>query len=201
MELPSNPVKLPDCQLNWDFYRKLTPAKAVTALPSGAVDGQIINFLASSTTGTVWQLLYSSATGKWHYIGGPPLLSLVDTAETTASVVEVDLATVGPTITAPLAGDYQAAWGARMFGGPAAAAQSVQMKIKIGAAAGTFPLDFFTGSAAVGATSVASHNARMVPLIGAGILAGTVIKNTYQVNGATGNYANRWLTLLPIRVG
>jgi len=93
----------------------------VTSLPAG-YDGQEV-FFQSTTAGTgggstntmadvgaVWRLRYrSAATGsyKWEFVGGSALYNAVDTSQSlTAGSGYQNLATVGPIITAPVAGVY-----------------------------------------------------------------------------------------------
>lgn len=93
----------------------VTPAKlaggsaVVTALPGSPTDGQEINYLADAVNGIVWHLKYRAASAsayKWEYVGGPPLSAEVAAQQTTSNGAYADLATVGPSITLPLAGDY-----------------------------------------------------------------------------------------------
>jgi hypothetical protein len=93
-----------------------------TSLPTGmtaADDGRTIKFLADQTAGVVWDLRYrhfqadgvtvNPSSYKWEYIGGPPLKSLVAAGENNiAGSGYNDLATVGPDLIAPLAGEYDA---------------------------------------------------------------------------------------------
>jgi hypothetical protein len=84
-------------------------AATVTALPSSPVNGQECYFLADATNGVVWHLKFRSASAsgfKWEFVGGGSLYSEVLTAENTVSTSFVDLTTVGPQVTVPLAGDY-----------------------------------------------------------------------------------------------
>lgn len=84
---------------------------AVSALPTTPTDGQEISFTADATNGVKWLLKYRAASAsiyKWEYIGGSPLSAEVVTSahETTTSTTYVALTTTGPSITLPLAGDY-----------------------------------------------------------------------------------------------
>lgn len=83
-------------------------APLVTSLPSNAIDGQEVRYLADNTNGIIWNLRYragSSSAYKWEFIGGPSLSAFVSAVgqQTTTSTFQ-DLS--GPTITLPLAGDY-----------------------------------------------------------------------------------------------
>ena len=55
-------------------------------------------------------------------LGGVPMAHFIDTQETPGSGGSyVDLTTVGPTLTVPLAGDYHVSFGARASGAPGVA--------------------------------------------------------------------------------
>ena len=85
------------------------PAARVTSLPGSPVDGQECYYVADATNGIVWHLKYNSGSAsayKWEVVGGPPLYSEVLTQEVSNALGYADLATVGPSITVPLAGDY-----------------------------------------------------------------------------------------------
>lgn len=81
----------------------------VTALPSNPVDGQEIYYAADATNGVIWHLRYraaSSSSYKWEFVGGPPLFAFVATAQSTTSGSYTALSTAGPSVSLPLAGDY-----------------------------------------------------------------------------------------------
>jgi hypothetical protein len=89
-----------------------TGPAVVASLPLAPVDGQEIYYLASAASGVVWHLKYRAASAsayKWEFVGGGPLSSYVfDPGSVTTDPVafnRVILAT-GPTVIAPLAGDY-----------------------------------------------------------------------------------------------
>lgn len=75
-----------------------------TVLPASPTDGQL--FVYTVAAGTAWLLRWRTAISRWEFLGGPPLAAVVETSETTASTTFADLATAGPTVIAPLAGDY-----------------------------------------------------------------------------------------------
>lgn len=80
-------------------------------MPTGPVNGDEVYYVADATNGIVWHFKYRSAsasTYKWEYIGGAYLFSEIVTAasESTASTSYVALTTAGPSLTVPLAGDY-----------------------------------------------------------------------------------------------
>lgn len=83
----------------------------VSALPGGT-DGDEVYYqsAAMALDGVMWHLRYRAASTsiyKWEIVGGGTQLSSeVAAEESTLSGAFVDLATVGPQITVPLAGDY-----------------------------------------------------------------------------------------------
>ena len=105
-----------------DGYTSLRPP-LVTALPGSPVDGQECYFqnAAMDTAGVVWHLRYrqaSSSAYKWEAVGQPaPLVQEITAAESTSSAAYVALATAGPAVTVPLAGEYDVDIGAYLVGG------------------------------------------------------------------------------------
>src|SRR5262252_441821 len=95
--------------------RTLVPVAAVplyTSLPASPVDGQVIDYLADATNGVVWRLRYraaSSSSYKWEFIGGPPLHKEYLAYESFASYQPNTWGGISandPSVTVPLAGDY-----------------------------------------------------------------------------------------------
>lgn len=85
-------------------------APLVTSLPSNAIDGQEVRYLADNTNGIIWNFRYragSSSSYKWEFIGGAPLYSAGSGGITTTSTSWVFWST-SPNITVPFAGDYLA---------------------------------------------------------------------------------------------
>src|SRR5262245_9119425 len=78
--------------------------------PASPNDGDLWYLPADTTLGIIWIFRYRAASAsayKWEYIGGPPLRHAISTQETTTAVTTwVDLATVGPRVIVPRAGDY-----------------------------------------------------------------------------------------------
>lgn len=92
----------------------------VTSLPGSPANADEVYLLASDTLGVVWHLRYRAASAsahKWEFVGGPPLHAEVLTAQVTNASAPVDLATVGPSVTVPRAGEYEIYMAAQMFGG------------------------------------------------------------------------------------
>ncbi|MBI4034362.1 DUF2190 family protein, partial [Candidatus Saccharibacteria bacterium] len=77
-----------------------------TSFPANPEDGDEYTYVADGTNGVYWHFIYRSATSKWIFTGGAPLVSEVTTSESTSSGTYTALATAGPSITLPFAGDY-----------------------------------------------------------------------------------------------
>lgn len=193
MEFPSPTVKLPDCQMNWDFLKVFFPAGTVSSLPGSPHDNQEIFLLADSASGAVWNLRFLKSTGKWHFIGGAPVYKVVETSETTASGAVTDLATVGPTYTPLVPGDYLVRFGATVGNNTASQASVAQLIYNAATATDDRALSqtvSINELASVGRTSKAVAVAIANP-----------IKLGYFVTGGTGTFLRRWMEITPIRLG
>lgn len=88
----------------------VTPPQYVTTLPSAPVNGQEIYYAADTASGVIWHFRYngaSSSSYKWEFLGGGALTASIDTNQTLSSGSGwQDLATAGPSIISPFAGDY-----------------------------------------------------------------------------------------------
>jgi hypothetical protein len=164
----------------------------VTSLPSTPADGTEVYYAADATNGVIWHLRYrssSSSSYKWEFIGGSPLWHEIATNETCNSTTFVDLATVGPSVTVPLAGDYVL----RLTVNTDAGSQATIIAPKIGSAA-TSDNDRLAqsnvGTIAAGGQSVKT-----------GISANTVVKIQYRCTSGTASVAFRRFQVTPIRVG
>lgn len=100
-------LSLSDVTLDLEQWESALPVLN-TALPSNPVDGQQIFFLASETNGVVWALRYraaSTSAHKWEFVGGGALYARAAGEVTVES--EAYGGGFGPSITLPLAGDYE----------------------------------------------------------------------------------------------
>jgi hypothetical protein len=177
----------------------------VTALPttgpSGGPlqDGQECYYLADAATGTVWHLKYRAAEAgsfKWYYVGGMGLLKTVDTAESTSSLAYTDLATVGPSITTPLAGDYEMEMSAVCAGTGGANRCFVTPKKNATTVNDT---DGSEASVAGGSTNTGNAYRRKKLT---GLAANDVFKLQYgNLNATAVTYGYRSLKMTPVRVG
>lgn len=171
----------------------------VTSLPAGPTDGQEVYYIADATNDVVWHLKArpgSSSIYKWIYVGGAPLTNEVNNAaypgtqEVCSSATYVDITTVGPQVTCPLAGDYNFIVG--MVGNQASPGDGL-MSIAIGAAAAVDAESMFINGTGYGVRE--KFIARNVPSAGSAI----VCKYRRTSTGNT-DYRGRWLIATPVRV-
>lgn len=149
-----------------------------------------------------WMLRYNAGSAsafKWEFIGGAALDNEVATEEATASAVYVDLATNGPTITVPFAGDYLVTAGAYIWTENVAALEAFA-SLKVGAAA--------TADAGrhawmgVSADATAARRGGQFASKGE-ILAlaqNDILKLQYRVTAGAATFGKRWVSVLPIRL-
>jgi hypothetical protein len=148
-----------------------------------------------------WRFRYnagSSSAYKWEYVGGAAAFNEVTAQEARpgGGTTYADIATVGPQLTAPRDGVYDVAIGAHMLndagGGPA------YMSYQIGATAAV-DADCLTCLQPNGVSAAGSWNLSRVRR--KTLLSGNVLLAKYKV-ATTGNglFANRWLSVMPVRV-
>lgn len=170
----------------------------VTTLPSSPQDGQEIMFVADAANGVEWHLKYnagSSSAYKWEYVGGSPLNSIVDTDEGIPSTAYSDLATVGPQITLPLAGDYFIEWEHSMYA-PGGAASGMSMPNITGQTAPADDARMWSGY-----LPASSSNQGGKKRLFAGLASGAVAKLQYHHSGVAANARWRAMRIVPRRVG
>ena len=204
--------------MGWGFYNGAGAAKTtssvtfVTSLPTTPFDGQEV-YYQSTTAGTgggatntmadigaVWHLRYRSAAAgsyKWECVGGSGLVAVVATSETTASATYADPATIGPTITLPLAGDYKIGTAATTVNSTVGYGVGVSFSVSGGAAGTASDVDAFrittVTASALQATATFAYKT--------GLTAAAVTMRYRVTGGGTATVSNRTLTALPIRVG
>lgn len=169
--------------------------------PAVPWDGDEWTFPAGSN-GELWRFRYNAASAnaaKWEYLGGSALAHYIATQETTASATAADMTTVGPTLTTPRAGDYEAEWGAWAYNSSVTGEAPVYLSV-----AGTvqnlvgFGIYHWEPSSGTGAITIESDST--AARINA-VAASAVVKCMYGAPvGGTSNYGNRWLKLRPVRV-
>ncbi len=169
----------------------------VTSLPGTPYNGQLIDFLADDTNGVVWRFRYrstSASSHKWEFIGGPPLYAEVATSESANLAAYGDLATVGPAVTAPLAGDYDV---------------TVEARIELGF---NTQLGFMSyqlgGTGAVDADSIEAYFGTTVGLVTpsktrrkTGLTASEALTAKYKTTVGAVTYSQRTIKIQPVRVG
>jgi hypothetical protein len=166
----------------------------VTSLPTPPFDGFEVFYAADASSGVVWHLRYRSGGGtyKWEYVGGPPMFDEVTTVQSRTNIAYGALTTAGPSVTVPLAGEYEVWIGATVT--PPAGVIGL-MSYDIGG----------TGAADADAVRVhgnaaqASCNRPRVKTISS---ASTALVSKYRETVATGtSWQDRWMSVRPVRVG
>lgn len=186
-------------QLQGEVAQILLPDAPVTSLPATPFDGQEVSFqnAAMATNGVIWRLRYRAASAsvyKWECVGGPPLVSVVNAAESLANATTSDLGTLGPDLTAPLAGEYLVAWGARIQLAAAGIAEG-WMVLTIGGASTGLTASFLA-TAQYGGGSVIMDGVRVA------VGAGALFRCRYATQGSLQfMFQTRWLRVTPVRVG
>ena len=144
-----------------------------------------------TTNGINWEFKYRSGSAssyKWEYVGGAPMFAEVTTSETTSSLTYAALATAGPAITLPRAGDYLVEIGARVV---APASTTAYMSYDIGG----------TGAVDADAVIITNADATITRVrVKTGLTAVTLTAK-YKLSAANAtSFANRWMKVTPIRV-
>jgi hypothetical protein len=194
---PSDATKFPSGGGTWI---SATPAMSTT-LPGSPINDQQAVLVDSTTLPTfAWLLQYNATAAKWIFIGGTPLQARIDTSEGTTSTTYAALATPGPTVTVPRAGDYNIKSGA-LISLSTGAGITAYHSYDVGA---TGALD--ADAAQVGAAG-ASGNPQPGPISATasrkktGLAASTTLTSKYRVSGAaTGTFALRWIEVKPISI-
>lgn len=172
------------------------PAR-VTTLPASPFDGQIVAYVADAVNGVVWMLKYnagSASTYKWEYLGGGALVSEVIAAEAISNTVYAALTTAGPSITVPLAGDYEVSHGSRSSGN---SGNTMKHSYDIG---GTAAVDADATQLTIPTNSTTLNVSRTRRKNG--LTANTALVSKYTSTAAiAGNFGDRWMRVVPIRVG
>lgn len=171
----------------------------VTSVPGAPFDGQVIHFLANDAAGIVWTLRYragSASAYKWEFVGGPQLFAKVDTDESTSSTTYAFLATIGPAITPPLVGEYDVEWGALFI--RSTAGNVGYMSYALGASDGS---DNYSARASLGSASAPADQVSPSITRRAIFTSTDALVSTHRVDTGTVSFAQRWLSMRPIRVG
>lgn len=172
----------------------------VTSLPSNPYDGQEIEYVADSTNGVVWRFRYRAASGssyKWEFVGGRPLYSEVTTTESTTSGSYAALATAGPSVALPFAGDYDVTIGCRSF--CTTASVDTYMSYDIGGT-GAVDADSLVHHTGPGGTFSSASSGFVRTRRKTGLTAVT-LTSKYKTSGGTAYWLNRYMSVAPVRIG
>ncbi len=191
------PVRdFPDVTANFEQLMGLLQPPVVSSLPAVAVDGQEI-FYQNATmaeAGVVWHLKYraaSTSAHKWEFVGGAALYAEAPGLVTTTSAAYTALSE-GPSVTVPIAGDYEIGVQARIL---TRGAYYAIASPKIGAEATDANGIELYASAETKDTAYRSFKANG--------LAAASIELQYRVTvaGKEGFFDDRALWIRPVRVG
>lgn len=180
----------------------LTPAQFL-ALPA-QTDGTVVRVQADAAAGVIWRFRFNAGSAnaaKWELDGGRPLQHEVLTVESKAvsSAVYGDLPTVGPSVVAPLTGDYDLLVESAMhIPATAIAGSGAAAAPKLGAAA-VSDNDYITFSAyTAGTTTQAASASREMRRA---LAAGDTVKLQYRgFDALVYNWSRRHLAVTPVRV-
>lgn len=163
------------------------------ALPAAPANNQEVIYVADAANGVEWRLRYRQAQAAWFYIGGPPLMVTIDTLETTASLAYVALTTAGPSITVPLAGDYDVRLEASIANNTAN--DGGRMSFDVGATA-ALDADGILHLGSANADALMSGTRRKT-----GLAAATALVSKYRaLVGGTATFRFRRMLVTPVKV-
>ena len=182
----------------------------VTALPSAPSDGMEVYYQSTTagtgggatdtmaTAGAVWHLRYRAAGGthKWEFVGGGRTAHSIDTSEARASVGSFgDVATVGPSLVVPLAGEYDVLYGCRSN------ADNANRNLAVEIAKNGTQVEYAYVAASDSATDGSSGASANV-VVQLTLAASDALKVRYFSGiSVTPTFSNRRIRLTPIRVG
>lgn len=169
----------------------LLPASTApgTSFPTSPKDGDTYPYLAAA--GVLWNFMYQQSTGKWLFVGGPPMFSLVTTSETTVSTTYAALTTAGPSVTLPFAGDFDVEIGC---GDPHTnAAGTIFMSYDIGGTGAVDGDSVFDSSQNVTGGFHMCRRARKTGLTAVALTA------KYRVTAGTGRWQDRYMAVWPVQ--
>lgn len=179
----------------------------VASLPSNPYNGQEIYYEADATNGVYWHLIYRAlkadgtsdgSSYKWHCVGGSPLYVEVQpvNVETTTSTTYTTLTTAGPSITAPLAGDYDVTIGCASENSNSNT--SANMSYQVGAATAVDDDCVLHSNGTNGWAFAAMARPRRKTALS----AATALSARYKApNAGVASFKARWMSVLPVRVG
>lgn len=166
-----------------------------TSFPSTPADGQEYVYVADATNGIFWKFRWYATSSYWAFVGGAPLYSVIATQEATTSTAFTALATPGPIVALPFAGDYDVEIG---FAGSIPAIAGVDeliMSYKIGAsAASTADACYDSSQAGAGVSSSVGWPQRKTSLAAVSLTAQYATKN-----GGSLTFGSRWMKVTPVK--
>lgn len=183
--------------------QNLVPTDLVNFPPSAPSDGDLVVLVLPSTYDPVggkqirWLCSYNAADAVWDVIGGAPLLAIIATSESTSSVAYVDLATPGPSITIPRPGDYIAIVEALYDNITNAQIRGWMAYQGAGIAAATDADAGSTQDAGAAGSHFSTLVARREKVA---LTTATPLTAKYRSSGASSTFANRILSIIPIRI-
>lgn len=170
-------------------------APLVTSLPSNAIDGQEVRYLADNTNGIIWNFRYragSSSAYKWEFIGGPPIGSLNTGSQSVAA--NTGTVTASPSLSIALPGDYRVDYGGLTATGTGTGGQYAVIAPAYGGV--SLGQDHEIGAA--GNTSyVTCAASRSFTFATANTLA---LNHRVDVSAGTSFFLRRYIRITPIRV-
>lgn len=196
---PGEPISIGTLWIDTDEPPPKFTSPIVSALPPAPFDGQEIYYqnVAMATDGVVWHFRYregSTSAYKWEKIGGSKLYAqstVPQNVPTTTPTV------VPPSLTLPLAGEYNFAWGARIYvQNPAG--QNAILALYINNVQQTPYLDHYQGTAGVNVTLHATNPLQTMKKV---VTAATQVADLRMWAGSgTATSDNRWIEADPVRV-
>jgi hypothetical protein len=177
-------------------HRVLTVAQF--AALTGLEDGDEVYVEVDATNGVHWHVRYVAsqpAGRKWVFLGGPPLVSEVDTSEATSSSTYAALTTAGPAVALPRAGDYDIVHGSAVLT-PTGNHTGVHSYDIGGTAAVDNDNTGFgvQGSSPSGRADVSRKNRKT------GLTAVTLTSKYRSVASGSVSFANRYMSVTPVRI-
>lgn len=187
-----------DVTANFEQLVPLIGVERLSVLPAAPFDGQELDYVASEANGVVWRFRYRSASAsahKWEFVGGAALYAKTEGETTTTS--ETYATGKGPSITVPLAGDYEIGFTAQLAYNTTGL---VFAAIKLGAAAASDnDAALVDSSNAVGGKSGTTGRT----MTRTGLAAAAALEMVYRISGGAGTLSTsrREMWTRPVRVG
>jgi hypothetical protein len=198
-------------QFNMTFVPMPQKLDIYTQLPPLAYDGMECLLLVDQNNGITWHLRYRAfqtdnvtpnpSAYKWEVVGSASdLFAEVETGENKASNGAIsDLATVGPSLTIPVSGDYDFLYGmAGSANGGGAGAPEAYCYLNINGVTDNTSLATLGFNNVSSGTTSAMRSKRKTAMV-----ANQVVKLIYGANNTGGSMflSRRWIRARPIRVG